>query len=219
MANTAQDYKVKYGYGLTTNGWSKKYPHRGNDRPAPCGTPVVIGNTRIGLSGVTGKAFGCHLHTQAGTDIACQNTFDPTPLDFKPGRVVNTGRGVQWGNFVTLRVETRYITYAHLSRIDVRVGDIIKAGTIKKEDDVYEKRYKDLLKRFKTLQGQAKRVTKLAENRGKQINKLTAENKKLKAELKKQISWKLDWRKQAKTATTSVKAYKDKIISLIRRTK
>lgn len=131
MAKTAKDYKVVFGYGAKDGyyygpeGIIGPY-HRGNDRETPVGTPIVIGKKTIGLTGSTGLGAGPHLHTQAGTDIACQKTFDPTPLDFKPGTVVATGKGTQWGYYITIKVGSKYITYAHLSKISVRKGDKIK---------------------------------------------------------------------------------------------
>lgn len=123
------EYRVSYPYGATSPPYSKSRPHRGNDRAAPCGTPVVIGRTQIGVVGTTGRSSGCHTHTQAGTDLGCQKTFNPTPLEFKPGKVVNlrTTNTGDWGKFITLKVGTKYITYAHLSRVGARVGQVIKA--------------------------------------------------------------------------------------------
>jgi hypothetical protein len=123
---TAQDYNVNYKYGAYGSaGYTKSNPHRGNDRPCPCGTLLTIGSTQIGKTGRTGKATGCHLHTQAGTDIAVQNTVDPTPYEFKAGIVVGmriTDSG-EWGKFVKLKVNNIYIVYAHLSEVYVKVGD------------------------------------------------------------------------------------------------
>ena len=127
---SAQNYDVTFGYGAKdgkyygTNGSIGLY-HKGNDRSTPVGTPIDIGGTTIGLTGKSGAVSSAHLHTQAGTDLACQNTFDPTPIEFKPGTVVATGFGNQWGNYITLQVGDKYITYAHLSRIDVKVGQKI----------------------------------------------------------------------------------------------
>lgn len=127
---TAQDYPVDFGYGAQDGyyygpkGIVGPY-HRGNDRLTPVGTPIVIAGKTIGLTGATGLVGGPHLHNQAGTDQACQNTFDPTPLEFKPGVVVATGYGNQWGNYITVRVDGRFITYCHLSRIDVQPGLVL----------------------------------------------------------------------------------------------
>lgn len=132
---SAKDYKVTYPYGATTPPYSPSRPHRGNDRPTPMATPIVIGSTTIGLTGNSGSYMGMtydpHLHTQAGTDQACQNTFNPSAIEFKGGTVVATGYGSQWGNYITIKVATdKYITYAHLSKINVIVGQVIKETTV-----------------------------------------------------------------------------------------
>src|SRR3990167_8069700 len=143
---SAQNYDVTFGYGAKdgkyygTNGSIGLY-HKGNDRSTPVGTPIDIGGTTIGLTGKSGAVSGAHLHTQAGTDLACRNTFDPTPIEFKPGIVVATGFGNQWGNYITLQVGDKYITYAHLSQINVKVGQIIggknmKPATTQDVDDI-----------------------------------------------------------------------------------
>lgn len=129
---TAQDYKVEFGYGAQDgkyygpNGSVGKF-HRGNDRYCAMRTPVYIDDTLCGFTGKTGLVGGPHLHTQAGTDPGCQNTFDPTPLDFKPGIVIavsNTDKG-QWGKYFTLQVGDKYITYAHMDEVVVTKGQVI----------------------------------------------------------------------------------------------
>lgn len=125
---SAQDYPVEFGYGAKDgyyygpNGIVGPY-HKGNDRYTPERTKILIKEKLIGLTGSTGLVGGPHLHTQAGFDKACQNTFNPTPLDFKPGIVVVAGFGSQWGNYITLKVGNRYITYAHLNKVYVKKGD------------------------------------------------------------------------------------------------
>lgn len=130
---TAQDYQITFPYGAISAPYSPAQPHRGDDRKMPVGVPVVVGGVTIGLSGRSGSFNGIpnepHLHTQAGTDFACQQTIDPKPYEFKVGTVVaiRTVDEKQWGKYVTIQTESgMYITYAHLSEVKVKVGQIIK---------------------------------------------------------------------------------------------
>lgn len=134
MDKTAADYPVTFGYKAQDgyyygpNGIVGKY-HRGNDRPTPTGTPIVIGNTTIGLTGATGLVSGPHLHTQAfpaGTNYATD--LDPSPYEFKPGKVVSITPHSQFGNQATIRVGAVDITYAHLSKVNVVNGQLIGEG-------------------------------------------------------------------------------------------
>lgn len=118
-------YKAQDGYYYGPNGKVGKY-HRGNDRPCPSGTPIIISGVTIGLTGATGLVSGPHLHTQActaGRNYA--DDFDPGPYEFKNGTVVSAGWHSQFGNHIVIRVGGVDITYAHLSKINVSVGQTI----------------------------------------------------------------------------------------------
>lgn len=130
---TAQDYPVTFGYGAVDGVYyTKARPHRGNDRPTPTGTPVVIGDTTIGLTGNTGLSSAAHLHTQAGTDFFAQQTIDPTKHEFQLGKVAHVGNASEWGNFVILQNNSGvFVVYAHLSKITAKVGQIIKEDSVK----------------------------------------------------------------------------------------
>lgn len=127
---TAIDYGITFEYGATDPVYyvPPRF-HRGNDRPCPSGTAVVVSGVTIGYTGATGLVSGPHLHTQSGTDIACQNTFNGNGItEFKSGKVVATGYGSQWGNYVTVQVGDKYVTYCHLSQINVSYGQEITQG-------------------------------------------------------------------------------------------
>lgn len=120
------DYPVTFGYGATSLPYSKAAPHRGNDRAAATGTPVIVGGVQIGLVGATGWAIGSHLHAQAGTDFFAQQTIDPTGHEFKGGEVVHTGTASQWGNYVIVQNTSGiFVVYAHLSKITTTTGTVL----------------------------------------------------------------------------------------------
>lgn len=124
-------YNISFPYGATTPPYSPAHPHRGADRKCPIGTPVIINGVTIGLTGNSGSYNGqpyaphCHIQAWVG-DVA--NTRNPAPYEFKGGTVINTGVGPQWGNFVTILVDGVNVTYAHLSKINVKKGDRIPQG-------------------------------------------------------------------------------------------
>lgn len=123
---TASDYPISFAYGDVDGVYyTNLHPHRGNDRPTPEGTPLVIGSQTIGWTGNTGLTSGAHIHTQAGTDEWCQNTVEPSPYEFQPGIVTTTGWGSQWGNFIIIQTGGHYICYAHLSGINCNEGQLI----------------------------------------------------------------------------------------------
>lgn len=122
-------YPVTLGYlEKVTLDSGTLYTHRGIDLGAFTGDPVVVAGTQIGLAGETGKAEGPHVHVQAGRDEWAQQTIDPAPYIDKPGTVVKTGTGSEWGMYVCINVGDVYVYYCHLSRIDVLQGQVIKGG-------------------------------------------------------------------------------------------
>jgi hypothetical protein len=124
----AADYPVTFGYKAQDGKYygpngSVGFYHRGNDRACPSGTPIVIGGVTIGQTGATGIVSGPHLHTQACTaNSSYADDFDPGPYEFKPGTVIVAGGHSQFGNRIVIRVGGADITYAHLSKINVQVG-------------------------------------------------------------------------------------------------
>lgn len=128
-------YKAQDGYWYGPNGKVGKY-HRGNDRPCPTGTPIIISGVTIGETGATGIVSGPHLHTQActaGSNYA--DDFDPSPFEFKNGTVVVAGWHSQFGNRIVIRVGGVDITYAHLSKINVQVGQVIGGSEVIPDQD------------------------------------------------------------------------------------
>lgn len=142
--DTASDYDVTNPYNPPV--------HNGVDRSMPIGIPIVIGKVVVAYSGNTGKSSGPHTHSQAGTDKECQNVVNPAPHEFKPGTVVAIRttdpykpgqKGGEWGKFVTIRNQSgMYITYAHLSQVNVKPGQVIGEEDMKLKQDeaVYEER-------------------------------------------------------------------------------
>ena len=132
MADASQ-YTVSFPYGAQDgiyygpSGIVGPY-HKGNDRPCPSGTPIVINGTTIGKTGATGMVSGAHLHTQAWTG-STGNTQDPSPYEFQPGVVTGTGTASQWGNYVTVTVNGVNLTYCHLSTINVSNGQNLGTPT------------------------------------------------------------------------------------------
>lgn len=159
---SAQTYPVTFAYGDVDGVYyTNRNPHRGNDRPTPSGTSIVIGNAVIGYTGNTGMTSGPHLHTQAGTDEWCQSTVEPSPYEFQPGTVVNAGYGTQWGNYIIIRTGGHYICYAHLSEINCYIGQQITKG----DEVIPDKKHLDMV--FQRFMGRNSTPTEQAEWIGK----------------------------------------------------
>lgn len=125
---TALDYSVNFPYGATSPPYGTvAFPfHKGNDRPCPTGTPIVINGTTVALTGNTGMASGPHLHIQEWQGNTA-NVRKPQN-EFKPGAVIqvdSTG-GTTFGKYITIKNADGWNdSYCHLSQINVKVGDRI----------------------------------------------------------------------------------------------
>lgn len=141
---TAQDYPVTFPYGATTAPYTKAHPHRGDDRPCPELTPIVIGGVTIGLTGATGYVFGPHLHIQEWSGNYA-NVRKPQNA-FKGGTVINIDSdGTQgdgsFGKFISIQNADGWVdSYCHLGEINVNVGLKVteeEEVIIEKTDDWY----------------------------------------------------------------------------------
>lgn len=136
MAKTAMDYPVTFPYGATTDPYSEKHPHLGEDRSMSTGTPVAVNNQVIGLSGNSGHVepkptdanpnAGAHLHIQR---VMEGNVVKPLGGGFAlpaPVTVTDTGERADIGKYIRLRDANGEVwSYFHLSEIKVKVGDKI----------------------------------------------------------------------------------------------
>lgn len=60
------------------NGMTSRYAHLKSGLPVSVGD-LVDENTRIGIIGDSGRAYGRHLHFEVSTDYSAANRIDPTP--------------------------------------------------------------------------------------------------------------------------------------------
>lgn len=132
----ASDYPINFPYGSSDPPYSTAHRHRGDDRPCPEGTPIVMDGVTIGLTGHTGEYQGVaylpHLHIQEWQgDFA--NTREPQN-SFEGGTVVQAGTLSEFGNYVTIQTSDGWNdSYCHLSKINVKVGD--EVGMADKVDE------------------------------------------------------------------------------------
>jgi murein DD-endopeptidase MepM/ murein hydrolase activator NlpD len=126
MGKQAKDYPVTFPYGATGAPYNKTYPHRGDDRIMPKGTPVVVNGVQIGLSGSTGWATGPHLHIGKWAGVA----YNPRGLgfSFQNAKVtqVDTLDNDANGRYVRVQADGYSWVYLHLSAVTCKVGQVLK---------------------------------------------------------------------------------------------
>ena len=119
-------YKAQDGKYYGTNGSVGLY-HRGEDRKAPLGTPIIVQGVTIGEVGKSGLASGYHCHFQC---MVGGNDVSPVPYRFTGGKVVRADFHTQFGYHVRIQhADGTIMIYAHLSKINVSVGQVIKLST------------------------------------------------------------------------------------------
>lgn len=121
-------YPVSYPYGAITAPYSPAHPHRGDDRAAPLGTPIIIRGVTIGLVGSTGMSTGPHCHIQKRINNQIVNP-QGGGLNII-GVVEQAGENSEAGKYVRIRETStgNLWSYFHLSKILVKVGDKIQQG-------------------------------------------------------------------------------------------
>lgn len=126
-------------YPITTPyGYVAGYPlnngfHKGVDRAAPLGTPVIVNDVVIGLVGSTGASTGNHLHI--GRFVGGQVT-NPGAQGFslkQPATVFSTGYDATNGNYVKVTDGDGVLwVYLHLQKFLVTKGQKLEGANMDK---------------------------------------------------------------------------------------
>lgn len=137
---TAKDYPVTFDYNAYD--WRYYFPwrrHKGQDRPTPIGTKVILRKTLIGATGSSGRSSGPHIHTSKWQSFIVnflgfpRNYFKPVGAFDVEGRVVYAGWLGSAGRCVIIKQDRKgkdrkrvFYMYAHLSAISVKRNDWIR---------------------------------------------------------------------------------------------
>lgn len=123
-------YPITTPYGIVPG-----YPlnggfHRGEDRAAPQGTPVIVNGVTIGLVGTTGASTGSHLHLGKWVNGI---VMPPNGQGFtlKNPYVDSTGYDSVNGNYIRLKDSNGVLwVYLHLSKVNVIKGQVLKEDEV-----------------------------------------------------------------------------------------
>jgi murein DD-endopeptidase MepM/ murein hydrolase activator NlpD len=126
MAKSAKDYPVTFPYGATSSPYSKAYPHQGDDRACPSGTPVKVNGVQIGLVGSTGWSTGPHLHVGKWANGRSYNP-NKQGFSFKNAKVTEINQDSKNGKYVRVQADGYSWVYLHLSKQTAKVGQVLKA--------------------------------------------------------------------------------------------
>lgn len=165
MAKEATEFPINFGYGrklfpfygsISEDGYSGTVApaHHGDDRAQPTGGIVRVCGTIIGYTGATGTVTGSHLHNDkykagrhpGGVYVSSANRtyFPPASGFFTPGTVTFAGNAGTAGNMVTIKgTDGFYYRFLHLSKISVKVGQVIRGSKLMLSETRARRLFKD----------------------------------------------------------------------------
>lgn len=130
----ASQYPVSFPYAATSSPYSVTHPHRGEDRAMPSGTPLVINDQTVAMTGNTGKSTGPHLHIQKVKEGV---VVSPNGGGFTLAEPVVTeiGENSEIGKYIRIKDAAGVVwSYFHLSEIKVTKGQKIGEPMVNEGD-------------------------------------------------------------------------------------